>query len=194
MQAFILSLSLGLLLWYPNRRAKQELRSREGFLIVVLFWTVLGSIGAIPLLSEQPALSVGDSVFEAFSALTTTGATVITGSMNCPKRFCFIAICCNGSVVWGSLCSRWQCYRCGIGGMQLSLRNPGPVKDHKMTPRIAETAKALWYIYLALTIACALAYWLAGMNTFDAIGHAFSTIRSAVSPATMPAWGILIAE
>lgn len=65
----------------------------------------------------------------------------------------------------------------GIGGMQLYRAEiPGPVKDSKMTPRIAETAKVLWYIYLTLTIACALAFWIAGMGWFDAISHSFSTI------------------
>lgn len=65
----------------------------------------------------------------------------------------------------------------GIGGMQLYRAEiPGPVKDTKVTPRIAETAKALWYIYLSLTIACASAFWLAGMSLFDAICHSFSTI------------------
>ena len=65
----------------------------------------------------------------------------------------------------------------GIGGMQLyRAETPGPMKDSKLTPRITETAKALWMIYLSLTVACAFAYWVAGMNTFDAIGHAFSTV------------------
>jgi trk system potassium uptake protein TrkH len=65
----------------------------------------------------------------------------------------------------------------GIGGMQLyKAEAPGPVKDNKLTPRIAETAKALWYIYLGLTVACALAYWIAGMNLFDAVSHSFSTV------------------
>jgi trk system potassium uptake protein TrkH len=65
----------------------------------------------------------------------------------------------------------------GIGGMQMfRAETPGPMKDSKLTPRIAETAKALWYIYLGLTAVCAAAYWLAGMNLFDAVGHAFSTV------------------
>jgi trk system potassium uptake protein TrkH len=65
----------------------------------------------------------------------------------------------------------------GIGGMQLyKAEAPGPVKDNKLTPRIAETAKTLWYIYLGLTVACAFAYWGAGMNLFDAVAHSFSTV------------------
>jgi len=65
----------------------------------------------------------------------------------------------------------------GVGGMQLyRAETPGPVKDSKLTPRITETAKALFSIYLSLTIACGLAYWIAGMSLFDAIGHAYSTV------------------
>ncbi|MFT6897230.1 MAG: trk system potassium uptake protein TrkH, partial [Paraglaciecola sp.] len=75
--AFILCLSTGLLFWYPNRRYRKDLRAKEGFLIVVLFWTVLASFGALPfLLLEQPEMSVPDAFFESFSGLTTTGATV----------------------------------------------------------------------------------------------------------------------
>ncbi|MBW3141690.1 TrkH family potassium uptake protein [Ferrimonas balearica] len=178
-QAFVLSLVLGLLLWYPNRDAKQELRSREGFLIVVLFWTVLGSIGAIPLvLADSPNLSFTDAMFEAFSALTTTGATVITGLDNLPKAILFYRHLLQWLGGMGIIVLAVAVLpMLGVGGMQLyRCETPGPVKDNKMTPRIAETAKALWYIYLTLTIACALAYWLAGMNLFDAVGHAFSTV------------------
>src|SRR5690606_5479730 len=65
----------------------------------------------------------------------------------------------------------------GVGGMQLyRAETPGPVKDTKLTPRIKQTAKALWYIYLAITVACAASYWLAGMTPFDAICHSFSTV------------------
>ncbi|MBY6188780.1 TrkH family potassium uptake protein [Marinobacter hydrocarbonoclasticus] len=178
-QAFVLSLVLGLMLWYPNRDAKQELRAREGFLIVVLFWTVLGSIGAIPLvLADSPNLSFTDAMFEAFSALTTTGATVITGLDDLPKAILFYRHLLQWLGGMGIIVLAVAVLpMLGVGGMQLyRCETPGPVKDNKMTPRIAETAKALWYIYLTLTIACALAYWLAGMNLFDAVGHAFSTV------------------
>jgi trk system potassium uptake protein len=67
----------------------------------------------------------------------------------------------------------------GIGGMQLyKAETPGPVKDEKLTPRITQTAKALWLVYLALTVACAASYWMAGMDVFDAVGHAFSTLST----------------
>ncbi|MEC4727133.1 TrkH family potassium uptake protein [Shewanella sp. D64] len=178
-QAFFLSLFLGFLFWYPNRHHKKDLRTREGFLLVVLFWGVLGSIGAVPFLfSSQPDLSVTDSFFESFSALTTTGATVIVGLDSLPKAILFYRHLLQWLGGMGIIVLAVAILpMLGIGGMQLyRAEMPGPVKDSKMTPRIAETAKALWYIYFALTIACAVAYWLAGMDVFDAICHSFSTI------------------
>ncbi|NMH66774.1 TrkH family potassium uptake protein [Shewanella salipaludis] len=179
LQAFAVSLSLGLLLWYPNRQYHADLRTREGFLIVVLFWTVLGSIGALPFIfSNQPDLSWTDSFFESFSALTTTGATVIVGLDSLPKAILFYRHLLQWMGGMGIIVLAVAILPVlGIGGMQLYRAEiPGPVKDSKMTPRIAETAKALWYIYLLLTLACAGAYWLAGMSLFDAICHSFSTI------------------
>lgn len=178
-QAFFVSLFLGLLLWYPNRKHKSDLRTREGFLIVVLFWTVLGSIGALPFIfSKVPDLSWTDSFFESFSALTTTGATVIVGLDDLPKAVLFYRHLLQWMGGMGIIVLAVAILPLlGIGGMQLfKAEIPGPVKDSKMTPRIAETAKALWYIYLMLTIACATAFYFAGMNAFDAICHAFSTI------------------
>ncbi|MDB0034723.1 TrkH family potassium uptake protein [bacterium] len=178
-QAFCLSLFLGFIFWYPNRRHKKDLRTREGFLLVVLFWAVLGSIGAVPFIfTNQPDLSITDSFFESFSALTTTGATVIVGLDSLPKAILFYRHLLQWLGGMGIIVLAVAILpMLGIGGMQLyRAEMPGPVKDSKMTPRIAETAKALWYIYFALTIACALSYWVAGMDVFDAICHSFSTI------------------
>ncbi|MCG7499313.1 TrkH family potassium uptake protein [Vibrio sp. Of7-15] len=176
---FFLLLAGGALLWVPNRRYRQELKSRDGFLIVVLFWTVIGSAGALPfLLSDTPDISVTDAFFESFSALTTTGATVIVGLDDLPKAILFYRQLLQWFGGMGIIVLAVAILPVlGIGGMQLYRAEiPGPVKDSKMTPRIAETAKVLWYIYLALTIACALAFWAAGMSMFDAISHSFSTI------------------
>lgn len=178
-QAFCLSLFLGFIFWYPNRRHKKDLRTREGFLLVVLFWVVLGSIGAVPFIfTNQPDLSITDSFFESFSALTTTGATVIVGLDSLPKAILFYRHLLQWLGGMGIIVLAIAILpMLGIGGMQLyRAEMPGPVKDSKMTPRIAETAKALWYIYFALTIACAFSYWVAGMDVFDAICHSFSTI------------------
>ncbi|USD65267.1 TrkH family potassium uptake protein [Vibrio sp. SCSIO 43136] len=176
---FFVLLACGGLFWFPNRRHKHELKSRDGFLIVVLFWTVIGSAGALPfLISDDPNISVTDAFFESFSALTTTGATVIVGLDELPKAILFYRQLLQWFGGMGIIVLAVAILPIlGIGGMQLYRAEiPGPVKDTKMTPRIAETAKVLWYIYLSLTIACALAFWLAGMSAFDAICHSFSTI------------------
>ncbi|MEW9797874.1 TrkH family potassium uptake protein [Alteromonas sp. CYL-A6] len=177
--AFILCVFTGLSLWYPHRDFKRDLRARDGFLIVALFWTVLASFGAIPfVLLEQPSMSVTDAFFEAFSGLTTTGATVIEGIEFLPHSVQFY----RQQLQWfggmGIIVLAVAILPVlGVGGMQLyRAETPGPVKDSKMTPRIADTAKHLWYIYLSITVACTVAFWLAGMDWFDAVCHAFSTV------------------
>ena len=177
--AFAITLITGIVMWLPVKSVKRELRMRDGFLVVVMFWTVLGLFGSIPfIISEQVPISFTDAVFESISGLTTTGATVLTGLDTLPKSILFyrqqlqwlggIGIIVIAVAIMPML---------GIGGMQLyRAETPGPIKDSKLTPRITETAKALWYIYLSLTIACALGYWLAGMDVFDAISHSFATV------------------
>ena len=169
----------GLLCWLPVRRQRRELRIRDGFLVVVLFWTVLALVGAVPfVVADQPHMPFTDAFFESMSGLTTTGATVITGIDRLPRSVQFyrqelqwlggMGIIVLAVAVLPML---------GIGGMQLyRAETPGPMKDNKLTPRITETAKALWYIYLGLTIACAAAYWFVGMEPFDAVAHSFSTV------------------
>ena len=172
-------LVLGLLLWYPARNYKQELKIRDGFLIVVMFWTVLGFVGALPFYIEKEIpLSLTDAIFESFSGLTTTGATILTGLDTMPH-----------AILWYRQQLQWMggmgiivlavaiLPMLGIGGMQLyRAETPGPVKDSKIAPRISQTAKALWYIYVGLTLSCALGYWFAGMGWFDAFTHSFSTV------------------
>ena len=177
--AFLIILGIGIISWLPARNSKRDMRMRDGFIVVVLFWFVLGSIGALPfMLSVNPHLTMTDSLFEAISGLTTTGATVITNLEELPRSILYYRqqlqwLGGMGIVVLAVAVLPLL----GIGGMQLyRAEAPGPVKDTKLTPRIAETAKALWYIYLGLTISCGLAYWAAGMEMFDAVGHAFSTV------------------
>ncbi|WP_372750541.1 TrkH family potassium uptake protein [Litorivivens sp.] len=177
--AFVLCFGCGGILWLFVRRAQSELNIRDGFLVVALFWTVLGGFGSLPfLLADSLSLPLSDAVFESVSGLTTTGATVITGLDDLPVSILFyrqllqwlggIGIIVIAVAILPVL---------GIGGMQLyRAETPGPVKDSKLTPRITGTAKALFLIYLYLTIACTLAYWFAGMTFFDAICHAFSTV------------------
>jgi len=178
-QSFFITLVIGSLLWYQFRNCKKELKTRDGFLIVVLFWTVLSSFSALPFyLSATQDIRLVDAVFESFSGLTTTGATVLSGLDLMPKAILYYRqqlqwIGGMGIIVLAVAVLPML----GIGGMQLyRAETPGPMKDSKLTPRIAGTAKALWYIYLVLTIACTLAYWSAGMNFFDALSHAYSTV------------------
>jgi trk system potassium uptake protein TrkH len=179
LDAFLIILLTGFIIWLPLRKKHQELRIRDGFIVVVLFWFVFGLVGSIPLyLSQSLNASFTDALFESISALTTTGATVFTGLDDLPQSILYyrqqlqwlggMGIIVLAVAVLPML---------GIGGMQLyRAETPGPIKDNKLTPRITQTAKALWYIYLGLTIVCALAYWAAGMTLFDAIGHSFSTV------------------
>jgi trk system potassium uptake protein TrkH len=169
----------GIVLWLPTKRIDRELHIRDGFLVTAMFWTVLGLFGSLPFfLTESLNMTATDSIFESISGLTTTGATVLTGLDALPPSILLyrhilqwlggIGIIVVAVAVLPML---------GIGGMQLyRAEMPGPTKDSKLTPRITETAKALFSVYLALTVLCALAYAAAGMTSFDAVCHAFSTI------------------
>ena len=180
---FIISFSVtfitGLVLWACTRRSRSDLRYRDGFLVVVLFWTVLASFGSLPfVISEAMPLSITDAFFESMSGLTTTGGTIFTQLEILPKSLLYYRqqlqwLGGMGIIVLAVAIMPML----GIGGMQLyRAETPGPMKDNKLAPRITESAKALWYIYLGLTIACCIAYAIAGMSWFDALGHAFSTI------------------
>ena len=177
--SFGLTLVTGFFCWLPVMNKRKELRLKDGFLVVVLFWFVLGLFGSLPfMLSINPHMSFTNAVFESFSGLTTTGATVITDIDHLPRAILYY----RQQLQWlggmGIIVLAVAILpMLGVGGMQLyRAETPGPMKDNKLTPRITETAKALWYIYLGLTILCALAYFLAGMTPFDAIAHSFSTV------------------
>ncbi|KPK11148.1 MAG: potassium transporter [Acidithiobacillales bacterium SG8_45] len=174
-----ITLILGILLWLPVRNKRRDIRVRDGFVIVTLFWVLLALSGSLPLsLAHHPHLTFTDAFFESISGLTTTGATVLTGIDELPESIRYYRqqlqwLGGMGIVVLALAVMPML----GVGGMQLyRAETPGPLKDTKLMPRISETAKALWYIYLGLTVACAIAYWVAGMTVFDAIGHSFSTI------------------
>ncbi len=176
---FVISFISGGMIWLPVRGETGELRIRDGFVVVVLFWTVLGISGALPLaLGTTPHMSVVDALFESLSGLTTTGATVIVGIDILPESILYY----RQQLQWlggmGIIVLAVAILpMLGIGGMQLyRAETPGPIKDSKLTPRITETAKALWYIYLGLTIICAISYWMAGMTAFDSLAHSFATV------------------
>ncbi len=170
---------VGMAVFLPVRQVREELRLRDGFLIVAASWLALAFAGAIPfLLLMTPEISFVDALFESMSALTTTGATILTNIDSLPRGLLYY----RQQLQWlGGLgivvlaVAILPMLR--IGGMQLyRAETPGPMKDNKLTPRITETAKALWLIYLGITVVCVLAYWLGGMTFFDAVGHAFSTV------------------
>ena len=177
--ALLITFGTGLILWLLTWRSVKELRTRDGFLIVTLFWSVLGTFGALPFyFSSELPLSITDAVFESISGLSTTGATVIVGLQDVPKSLLFY----RAQLQWlggmGIVALAVAVLpMLGIGGMQLyRAESPGPVKNDNLVPRLAETAKALWYIYLALTGACTIAFWAAGMSFFDAVCHSFATV------------------
>lgn len=178
-QSFVVTFVLGIILWLPNRKHKRELNTREGFLIVVLFWVVLGIIGAFPFIFDDHLnLNLTNAFFESFSGLTTTGATTIVGLDNLPKALLFYRQLLQWLGGMGIIVLAVAILPLlGVGVMQLYRAEiPGPQKDNKMQPRIAQTAKTLWSIYLILTAMCAFCLWLAGMDVFDAISHSFSTV------------------
>lgn len=174
---FVIFIS-GLLLWMPTYRARDEPHSRDGFLITSLFWVVLGFFGALPLIiSDATNMSLTDAVFESISGLTTTGATMLSGLDTMPQAILFyrqmlhwlggIGVIVIALAVLPML---------GVGGMQLfKAETPGPSKD-KLTPRITETAKALFLAYFVMTLACALTLWLLGMSLFDAVCYTFTIV------------------
>ena len=171
---------IGALLYWPNRRVRYDLRLRDGFLIVTLTWVSASLVSALPLWLGPPHLSYADAVFEATSGLTTTGATVIASLDGLPKsvllyRHLLQFLGGMGIVILAVAILPML----KIGGTQLfRAETTGPSRDSKLTPRIAETAKALWLVYVGLMVLCALAYWVAGMSFFDAVCHAMSTVST----------------
>jgi trk system potassium uptake protein TrkH len=168
----------GLVIAGLTRRFRRELKPRDGFLLVTLSWVLMSASAAIPLMIALPDLTFTDAYFEAMSGLTTTGSTVLSHLDDLPQSINLwrhvlhwlggIGIIVLVVAVLPLL---------GVGGMQLyKAETPGPVKDEKLTPRITETAKALWFTYLALTLIGVVALRVAGMSWFDAICHGFSAI------------------
>ncbi|CUR53546.1 Trk system potassium uptake protein TrkH [Serratia symbiotica] len=178
-KTFFVTIIFGFILWFPYRQKKYELKPREGFFIVVFLWIILGSIGSLPFLFlNKPNLSLTDSFFESFSGLTTTGATILIELDSLPKAILFYRQMLQWIGGMGIIVLTVAILPIlGVGGMQLYRAEiPGPLKDNKIYPRIAETAKTLWLIYILLTIICSISLWIVGMPIFDAISHSFSII------------------
>ena len=177
-ESILITMSCGLLMWLATRRYKRELQTRDGFLLVVLVWSVLPAFAMLPLLFYLPDLNLSMAYFEAASGLTATGGTVLSGLDALPPSINLW----RGELVWlggmGLIVLAVAILPLlGVGGRQLlNAEIPGPMKENKLTPRIAETAKGLWTIYASLTLACVVAYRWAGMDWFDAVMHAFTTL------------------
>jgi trk system potassium uptake protein len=161
-----------------RKRHRRELQTRDGFLLVALVWAVLPAFGTLPLLFSLPGLSFTDAYFEAMSGLTTTGATVLTGLENLPLSIniwrCFMVLLGGMGIIVLAVAILPLL---GVGGSQLfKAETPGPMKDAKLTPRVAETARGLWVVYFLIATACFFAYALAGMGWADAFMHMCSTM------------------
>jgi trk system potassium uptake protein TrkH len=178
LRAIGITLAVGLGMSLAMRRFRRELQPRDGFLLVTLTWTLLPVFGALPLMLAIDDLSFTDAYFEAMSGLTTTGATVLTGLEKLPLSI-----------------NVWRCFMVLVGGMGIIVlvvavlpllgvgasqlfksETAGPMKDQKLTPRIAETARGLWVVYFSIATSCMLAYRWAGMSWPDAFMHMCSTM------------------
>lgn len=174
-----LTFLIGFLMNFFAKKRNGDLRTKDGFIITIFFWTILAIFGSIPLfLANLDDISYIDALFESISGLTTTGATVFVGLDDMAKSLLFYRQLLQWLGGMGIIVLAVAVLPLlGVGGMQLyKAETPGPMKDTKMTPRITETAKALWFVYLTMTIMCASLYKIFGMTTFDAICHAFSTV------------------
>ena len=173
---FIIVFAFGLFLWLLSRGSLKEIRIIEGFIITVLFWFVLGIIGSIPFVLS--GITIVDSVFESISGVTTTGATVITALEDLPKSLLIyrqLLQWIGGMGLIILVVAIMPSF--GIGGSQLfKMDAPGFDSSERLTPTIRESAAALWKIYIGLTVLCFVAYLLAGMDTFNAVSHALSTV------------------
>lgn len=175
--AMVGTAAAGVLMWMLTRHYKGELSIRHGYLLVVTMWAAMPLFGSIPLLLLVPGLSLTDAYFETMSAMTTTGATVLTGLDDLPPAVNIW----RHELQWlGGLgvivLSVAVLPLLGIGGRQLfKAETPGPMKDAALTPRIADTARNLWVVYVVVTLACIASLKWAGMSWLDAVCHAFST-------------------
>jgi len=176
-EAFLLAFGTGAALWGPTRHAHAELKVRDGFLMVVLVWTVLPVFAGLPLIL-QLGISFTDAYFEAMSGLTTTGSTILSNLDTLPPSINLW----RGLLVWlggmGLIVLAVAILPLlGIGGRQMfKAETPGPMKDSRLTPRMTQTAKGLWGVYASVTVLCILSLHWAGMTWFDAVMHSFSTM------------------
>ncbi|MGA8148096.1 MAG: potassium transporter TrkG [Gallionellaceae bacterium] len=176
--AMVMTAAAGCLMWMFTRRYKGEISIRHGYLLVVAMWTAMPAVATLPLLMVIDGLTFTDAYFETMSGITTTGATVLTGLDNLPPA---INLWRNELSWLGGMgiivLAVAVLPLLGVGGRQLyKAETPGPMKDSALTPRITETARNLWLVYFAITLACIMSLKLVGMSWLDAVCHAFATM------------------
>jgi trk system potassium uptake protein len=160
-------------------RVERTLRTRDGFLIVALAWLIVTVLGSVPFIMVG-GFDWVTAIFESASGFTTTGATAIIGLEKLPLSLLFF----RQEIQWlggiGVIVAAIALLpMLGIGGMQLlKAETTGPAKSDKLRPRIRHTARAMWRLYMLLTVGCALGYWFAGMPAFDAVAHSFTTVST----------------
>ncbi len=174
-----ISFIVGAVLWYATKNTNKSIKKREGYIIVSLVWVVFSLFGALPFVISGAIPSYTDAFFETMSGFTTTGASILNDIESMP----------HGLLFWRSL-TQWLGGMgiivlslailpiFGFGGMQLFVAEvPGPTPD-KIHPRVKETAKRLWGIYLLFTMAETILLKIGGMTWFDAINHSFTTMAT----------------
>lgn len=174
----LVTFAAGVLLWLASRRGKRELGTRDGFVLVVLIWVAMPLVSALPLLMQLPGLSFTDAYFEATSGLTATGATLLVGLDALPPSINIWRTQMHWIGGMGVIVLVVAVLpMLGVGGRQLfKAETPTPMKDSKLTPRMAETAKGLWQVYSVVTLVCIGALWAGGMSGVDALIHGFSVM------------------
>ena len=168
--------SIGLSGFYITRNVNNELSQKDGFIIIVMFWVVLCFAGSIPF--NLSGMTFIDSIFESMSGITTTGATVVSNLYNLPESLLFYRQLLQWMGGMGLIVLAIAVMPLlGIGGGQIyKTEIPGAMGEQRLTPRIKETAQVLWLIYFGFTVICGVLYYIGGMNAFDAVSHAMSTV------------------
>ena len=176
-----ITIGIGFPLWlyFNSREGSKELKRKDGYLVVTLVWLVMSFSGSLPYYISGEIPSFTNAFFETMSGYTTTGSTILDNIEALPK----------GLLFWRSL-TQWIggmgiivlavaiLPLLGIGGMQLFVAEAPGISPDKLKPRIKETAKRLWLIYLGLTVVEAILLKIGGMGYFDAINHALTTLAS----------------
>ncbi len=175
----LICIVIGAVLWLSNYKAEKNIGKREGYIIVSMVWIVFSFFGLLPFYLSGAIPSFTDAFFETMSGFTTTGSSILDDIEALP----------HGILFWRSII-QWLggmgiivlslaiLPLLGVGGMQLFIAEvPGPVPD-KLSPRIADTAKRLWVIYVLYTLVETILLWIGGMTFFDAICHSFTTMAT----------------